>query len=156
MSSPNDPRPQDRPPHDQPAQGYGQPAAPGYGDQPAQGGYGQPAAQGGYGAPEPKNGIGIAAVVTAVIALLLSWVPFLGGLVALAGIVLGFVARGRVKRGEATNPGMALIALILSVVALLINIAIVLGGIFLFSQVEDCAALPTSEQEACIEEQLNS
>ena len=176
MSTPSDPNPQDRPAHDPhttpptaaqppaPQPEYGQPAAPAYNDpsynQPAsnQPGYGQPA-PGGYGgapAAAPSNGLGVAALVLGIVALLFCWVPFLGGLVALIGLILGFIARGKVRRGQATNGGMALIGIILSVLALIVNIVIVAGVIFIGTQLEDCTDpnLSPEEVSACLEENL--
>lgn len=163
MSTSNDPNPPDRPPHDRPPhdqpphdqpQGYGQPAAPGYGES---GSPGHGDAHGHGGAPAAaKNGLGIAALVVAVIALIFCWLPFIGGIIAIIGLILGFIARGRVKRGQATNGGMALAAVIISALALIINIAIVAFAFFIGSQVQDCATLPTAEQQACIEDQLTN
>lgn len=175
MSTSNEPNPPDRPPHDQTphdqprhdqgsSQGYGQPAASGYGQSGDQG-YGQPGAAGhedagaaGHGgAPaSPKNGLGITALIVAIIALIFCWLPVVGTVLAIVGLILGFVARGRVKRGQATNGGMALAAIVISALALIINIAVTAFAFFIGSQVQDCATLPVEEQQACIEDQLTS
>jgi hypothetical protein len=152
MSTPSDPNPQDRPAHD-PAAGYSQPAAPGYG----QPGYGQP----GYGAPAPKNGLGTAALVLGIVGLLLAFIPvigLIGGLLGIVGVIVGFIGRGKVKRGEATNGGVAMTGVILSILAILVTIAyVVLAGIF-FSQVQDCndPDLTPEEVAACVEDSLTT
>ena len=144
--------------------GYGQP---GYGqggyDQGGydQGGYGQqghPQAYGpaygqpGYGGDQgpARNGLGIAALVVGVIALLLFWIPFLGLLLGLVALVLGFLGRGRAKRGEATNGGMALAGIVLGAIGLLVGLL----WVALFAWVADeatslseCLADATTQEE---------
>lgn len=83
-----------------------------YGDQPQPtGGYGEP-----YRA-NPKNGLGIAALVVAVVAALTFWVPVLGLVLGVVGIVLAVVALRRVRKGVANNRGVGLAALIVSILA---------------------------------------
>lgn len=147
MTTPSDPNPQDRPPYEQ-TPGYGQPAAPGY-SQP--GGYG--------GAPAPSNGMGVAALVLGIIGLLLAFIPVigvLGALLGIVGVILGAMARGKVKRGQATNGGMALTGIILSILAILVTIAYVVLAALFFNQVEDCTDpnLTPEEVTACLEENL--
>ncbi|HZI98590.1 MAG TPA: DUF4190 domain-containing protein [Actinomycetales bacterium] len=147
MSTPSDPNPQDRPAHE-PTPGYGQPAAPGYNEP----GYGP-------GAAAPKNGLGTAALVLGIIGLLLAFIPvigILGGLLGIVGVILGVIARGKVKRGDATNGGVALVGIILSVLAILITIAYVVLAALFFNQVEDCTDpnLTPEEVTACVEDNL--
>lgn len=160
---------------------YGEPA-PQYGQQPPQ--YGQqhpgdqPAGYGGYGtgpdygnAPPPgygqapRNGLGIAALVFGIIALLGAWIPLVNIVsivLAIVGIVLGIMALRRVKRGEATNRGMSITGLLLSVAALVLALVVLVRAAnFIVSNYEDiesCAdpALSQEEQQACVEEVLNS
>ena len=52
-------------------------------------------------APRPKMGSAIASLVLAIIGLLSSWIPSsLGHRLGLIAVVIGFVASGRVKRGD--------------------------------------------------------
>ncbi|GAA1653029.1 DUF4190 domain-containing protein [Georgenia ruanii] len=142
--------------HGQP--GYGQP---GYG-QPQYGApqYGQPGpyGQSQYGAPQygqpgepyagtpygatahggPRNGLGVAALVIGIIAVLLAWVPFVGllGLVGgVVAIILGAVALSRVGRGEATNRSQSIAGIVLGALAVLLGIGSAIFGSFLVSQV---------------------
>jgi hypothetical protein len=73
----------------------------------------------------PKNGLGIASLVIAIVALVLVW--SVGGGVILGAIaaVIGFVARGRVKRGEANNGGVAVAGIVLGIVAIVVGLIFV-------------------------------
>ncbi|MGB3733621.1 MAG: DUF4190 domain-containing protein [Ilumatobacter sp.] len=65
-----------------------------------------------------------------------------GILFGLIGAILGFIGRGRVKRGEADNGGVALGGILTSLFGLVVSIAlIVIGVIFLsddFNNLSDC------------------
>ncbi|MGE2834583.1 DUF4190 domain-containing protein [Mycobacterium sp. SMC-4] len=115
-----------------------------------------PMPYGGYPPPmpmAPKNGLGIAALVLAIVGLVLCWTVVGGVILGVCAVLIGFLARGRVKRGEATNGGVAVagIALgIVSVVAALVFIPIYIG---LFDQVGgtdyiDCLSRAGSDAEA--------
>ncbi|CAN5251915.1 hypothetical protein BH24ACT10_BH24ACT10_01640 [soil metagenome] len=125
------PADQQPPPYEQQQYGapaYGQqPGAPAYGQQP----YGQPAYETGRQGP-PRNGLGIAALVLGVLGLLTSWLV-VGGLLGIVAIVLGFIGRGRAKRGEATNGGMALAGIITGALAVLVAALVVVGAVALFN-----------------------
>jgi len=115
-----------QPSYGQQPQGYDQPA---YG-QPA---YGQPGygSQGGRGM---KNGLGIAALVLGILALL-STITVVGGLLfGLIALILGIIGRGRAKRGEADNGGMALAGIILGAVSMVLSIVVIVAGVALFEQ----------------------
>jgi hypothetical protein len=84
----------------------------------------------GYAPPptSPKNGLGTAALVLAIIALFSG----LGGIVlGPVAIVLGFLGRGRAKRGEATNGGIAIAGIVLGFLSI-IEAAVVVGLIVWF------------------------
>lgn len=107
-----------------PQQPYGYGAAPGGYPPPPQGGYGY----GGYGAgpvqQAPKNGMGIASLVVAIISLLS---VYGGALLGIIAVILGVIGRGRAKRGEATNGGVALAGIVLGLLSIIVSIvAIVL------------------------------
>jgi hypothetical protein len=97
-----------------------------YGDQPQPqpGAYGEP-----YRA-NPKNGLGIAAIIVAIIALLIFLIPVVGLVLGLVGLVLSIVALRRVKKGVASNRGVALGALIVSILAVVIGL--VWTGLFVW------------------------
>jgi hypothetical protein len=153
----------------QPA-GYGQPAAPGYGaPQPGYGEpapvYGQPPAPGGYGGPppfgtsphgNPKNGFGVAALVLGILSVV-TGLFFLGGPLGLVAIILGVIGRGRAKRREATNGGMALAGIITGAIGVLLTGLVIAGAVALFNSesgrdlvdcLEEAGPAPTAEQQA--------
>ncbi|OKH97699.1 hypothetical protein A6A06_31440 [Streptomyces sp. CB02923] len=82
-----------------------------------------------------RNGLGIAALVLGIIGALSGLIPllfWLAGTLGLLALIFGLVGRGRAKRGQATNKGMATtgavvgaIALILSVVGVVITMTAV-------------------------------
>ncbi|HEY9439203.1 MAG TPA: DUF4190 domain-containing protein, partial [Streptomyces sp.] len=73
--------------------------------------------------PAPANGLGVAALVLGIVSVVgfcmwgLAIVP---GVIAL---ILGIIGRGRAKRGEATNGGMALAGIILGSIGMAIGAA---------------------------------
>ncbi|GGX71542.1 DUF4190 domain-containing protein [Streptomyces hiroshimensis] len=73
-----------------------------------------------YPPPQPRNGLGIAAMSVGICGAVIGLIPFLFFLSAplgLTALVLGFFALRLVRRGEATNQGMALAGTILGGVA---------------------------------------
>ncbi|WP_380171980.1 DUF4190 domain-containing protein [Kineococcus sp. DHX-1] len=86
-------------------------------------GYGQQDQYGQYGQSKPRNGLAVVALVLGIVALLLSWI-FVGVVLSIVGLILGFSARKRVKRGQATNGGTATAAIVVNVVALVASIAL--------------------------------
>jgi hypothetical protein len=125
-----------------PGEGYGQQGQPGYGQGYEQQGQGEPGYAGpdggapGWGQPamppKPKNGMGTAALVFGILALLTCWwLPVVGGILAILAIIFGVVGRGRVKRLEATNGGVATTGLVLGVLSLIVNIVLSVAIFFL-------------------------
>ncbi|MFC5805487.1 DUF4190 domain-containing protein [Streptomyces formicae] len=87
--------------------------------------------------PAARNGLGTAALILGIIGALSGVIPFffwLAGILGLIGLILGFSARGRVKRGEATNKGVALAGVILGLVSLVLS---VVGAVITFKAVGD-------------------
>ena len=72
--------------------------------------------------PKPKNGMGIAALVFGILALLFVWLPIVGLVLGLLAIIFGVVGRGRVRKQQATNGGVAFAGLILGVITFLLNL----------------------------------
>ena len=83
----------------------------------------------------PKNGLGIAALVVAIIALVFCWTVVGGIILGVAAVVLGFVGRSRVKRGEATNGGVAIAGIVLGFLALIASLAFIAIWIGVFEEV---------------------
>ncbi|KPC83737.1 MULTISPECIES: DUF4190 domain-containing protein [Streptomyces] len=95
-----------------PSASYGYPGYPGYGGQ-------QP-----WG-PAPANGLGIAAMVLGIIAVVGFCMYGLGVVLGVLALIFGIIGRGRARRGEASNGGMALAGIILG------SIGIVISAVFL-------------------------
>lgn len=152
MTAPQDPfaspggEPAGTPPPSQPPAWQGQ--------QPA---YGQPA----YGAPQfgmppvpagNRNGLGTASLVLGILSLV-TWFLFIGGLFGIVAVVLGFLGRGRAKRREASNGGMALAGIVTGAVGILLTVLVIVGVAALFSTGEfsnltDCLQDADGDQEA--------
>ncbi|MFF9689885.1 DUF4190 domain-containing protein [Streptomyces sp. NPDC014623] len=96
-----------------PSPSYGYPGYPGYGGQPPWG-------------PAPANGLGIAAMVLGIIAVVGFCMWGFGIILGILALIFGIIGRGRAKRGEATNGGMALAGIILGSVSIVIS-AVFLG-----------------------------
>lgn len=131
----------------------GKPSAP---EQPPQYPYGQyPYGQypGGYPAPPPppqyggypggypaataapQNGLSIAALVVAIVALLFFWSVIGGVIGGIVAIILGVLARSRVKRGEATNGGVATAGIVLGALAVVVGLASIAIYVAVFNEV---------------------
>lgn len=156
MTAPQDPF-STPPPGGGAAPGSGTPAggAPAWGESTGgHDGYGT-APGAGYGAPgtgPARNGLGVAALVLGILAFF-TGVFFVGAALGVAAIVLGVLGRGRAKRGEATNGGMALAGIILGVIGILMTVAVVAGAAaFLKSdtgqQLQDCLERAGQDVEA--------
>ncbi|MGW2340323.1 DUF4190 domain-containing protein [Streptomyces sp. NPDC001661] len=68
-----------------------------------------------------RNGLGTAALILGVIGALSGLIPllfWLAGVLGVIALILGLTGRGRAKRGEATNKGIALAGTILGLVAM--------------------------------------
>ena len=74
----------------------------------------------------PRDGLGVAAFVLGVFGLILVFFIPVGflvtGIVGVIGLILGFLGRGRARRGEATNGRTALWGIILSALAVAISV----------------------------------
>ena len=113
----------------------------------------------GYAPPPtaPKNGLGIASLVTAIIGLLTVFGGIALGVVA---VILGFIARGRVKRGEANNGGVAIAGIVLGLLGIAVSIAAIAVSIWGFKEMGggdffDClqrAGNDQAAQQQCEEE----
>jgi hypothetical protein len=91
----------------------------------------------GYAPPPaaPKNGLGIAALVLAIVGLVFCWTVAGGVILGFAAVIVGFVARGRVKRGQATNGGVAIAGIVLGILAIIISLVFIPIWYGLFEEV---------------------
>lgn len=101
-------------------------------------GWSGPNAPGAYGAPpQPyyagfippptgrRNGLGSGSLVLGLVALVATVTIFGGAVLGIAAAVMGFVARRRVKRGEATDGGLAMAGIVLGIVAAVVGLFII-------------------------------
>lgn len=129
------------------------PAAPppGY-PAPTYGGYaGQPAARRGAG------GLAITALVLAIAGGVLFCAPFLGLLLALAGLILGIVAWA--QSGKNGRPkGIAIAATIVGALGFLVACAATAFIVLIWGDLTDCYAndLPSNAQEQCFQDRMDA
>ncbi|MFE2600626.1 DUF4190 domain-containing protein [Streptomyces sp. NPDC059396] len=98
----------------QPSQPYQQPSP-----------YPQGSVPPGLGTPAARNGLGVASLVLGIIGALSGVIPFLfwlAGVLGLIGLILGLAGRGRARRGEATNKGVATSGVVLGSLALVLAV----------------------------------
>ncbi len=70
-----------------------------------------------------RNGLGVAALITGILGLFGSCSVVFGVLLGIVAVILGLVARGRVKRGQANNGGIATAGIVLGILAIIVSIA---------------------------------
>ena len=165
MSDSNPPPPDSPYGNQPPNQPYGnqpygnQPTNQPYGNQPPNQPYGnQPYGSQPYGgapANQPK-GLAIASLVLGIIALLSSL--FIVGIVfGIVGLVLGFIATSKAKKGTGGGRGMAIAGIVLSIIAILISVAVIVAAVFFansdsvqnLSECLDQAGNDTAAQQQC-------
>lgn len=86
------------------------------------------------GMPAPAqagSGLAIAALVLGIVSLVLFCIPYVAVPGAIVAIILGAVARGKAKRGEAAGKGMATAGLVCGIISILFVILLV-GGVLAF------------------------
>ena len=127
-------------PNDPSSGGYG--GAPSYGSAPAAG--------------SGSNPMAIVALVLGILAILTACFWFVAGPLGIAAIVLGVLGRGKAKRGEARQGGLAMAGLVTGAIGLILTIVLTVAGISLLNQVEDCTdpSLSQEEQTQCVQDQL--
>lgn len=123
-----------------------------------------------YGSAPSRSlptGMAVASLVLGILGLLTS-AFLLGGLLGLVAIILGIIALGKIKRGEAGGRGMAIGGIVTGILALLVTILIVVtvGAFFAnnadeIDNLSDCLNAANNNQteiQACqdeFERQLN-
>jgi hypothetical protein len=122
------------------------------------GGYPPPPQQpyyGGYQPPPtgPKNGLGIAALVIAILGLVFCWTVIGGVVLGVVAVIIGILGRGRAKRGQATNGGVAIAGVVLGVLAVIVSLVFIPIWMGVFSEVGgtdylDCVASAGSDPKA--------
>jgi hypothetical protein len=89
-------------------------------------------------APARTNGLGIASLVSGIVALILSVVPFVGFSFGIFALAAGLVARNRFKRGEAGNHGITIAGVVLGILAIIIGGAVSFFIAYGFFQYQYC------------------
>jgi len=135
---------------------------------PNSGGYGGTGDTGGYGgdpsygsapaAGSGSNPMAIAALVLGILSILTSCLWFVAAPLGIAAIVLGFLGRGKAKRGQARQGGLATAGIVTGALGLILTIGLTVAGISLLNQLEDCSGpnLTQEEQAQCVQNQLGS
>jgi hypothetical protein len=96
----------------------------------------------------PRNGLGIASLVIGVVALLTVWSFFGGVILGIVAASMGLAARGRVKRGEATNGGVAIAGIVLGSVAAIIELLVIaIAAVFMLT-------LGSPEYQRCMDQHV--
>lgn len=101
----------------------------------------------------PRNGLGIAALVIAIIGLVFCWTVAGGVILGVVAVIIGFVARGRVTRGEASNGGVAIAGIVLGFLAIIVSLIFIPIWIGVFNEVGgsgyvDCLSKAGSDNQA--------
>ncbi|GAA3890885.1 hypothetical protein GCM10023084_49360 [Streptomyces lacrimifluminis] len=100
-----------------------------------------PPMYGGYGwapmAPQPMNGLGTASLVVGIVSAVFFCLWPLAIILGILAVVFGLIARGRARRGQATNAGQALAGIICGVAGIIL--AIVLGVVVIVFDEEGSA-----------------
>lgn len=99
-------------------------------------------------------------MVVAIVALVFCWTVVGGVILGFAAVILGFVARGRVKRGQATNGGIAIAGIVLGFLAIVLSLVFIPIWYSMFEDVGgmdyvDCLAKAGSNEQAiqkCVEQ----
>ena len=122
------------------------------------GGYPPPPQQPYYGGYQPqptgpKNGLGIAALVIAILGLVFCWTVIGGVVLGVVAVIIGILGRGRAKRGQATNGGVAIAGVVLGVLAVIVSLAFIpiwMGAFSEFGGTDylDCVASAGSDPKA--------
>jgi hypothetical protein len=78
------------------------------------------------GAPEGQqgNGMAVAGLVLGIIGLVFCWVPFLGWILALLGIIFGGLGMGKANKIGGRGKGLAVGGLVCGVLGLVIGVAL--------------------------------
>jgi len=84
----------------------------------------------------PRNGMGTTALVLGIIGFFLAFVV-IGGILGIAAVVLGIVALGRVRRGEANNRGVAIGGIVAGALAIVLAGVIIAAGAAFWSENKD-------------------
>lgn len=112
----------------------------------------------GYAAPQHslRNGLGTAALVCGITSLIPGAFLYVGFVLGILAIVFGAIGRGRVRRGEANNPKMAIAGLILGILGLVATGVVTAFYVHSFHRVQSCRNTTSTQDQLnqCIRSRL--
>lgn len=91
---------------------------------------------GGQAPKQGPGGLAIVAIVFAIIALVISWIPFIGGGAAVIALILGIIGWTSAKR-NGRSAGLAVAATIIAAISLLIAIVVSILFILLINKAQE-------------------
>lgn len=80
--------------------------------------------------PQPKNGLGTAALVLGIVGAALAWIPvigFMGFVCGILAVVFGAIGWNRTRKGAATNKGASIAGLVLGIVSIVLSSVVWVG-----------------------------
>lgn len=116
---------------------------------------------GGYPAPQRNNGMAIASLIVGILSIPACFGYGLGLVMGIVAIVLGVLARKKVKLGQAGQGGLALGGIITGIVGVVLGAIFLAMVVFAFgmfgSAISDCATISDPiQQQQCIEDNVSS
>lgn len=106
-----------------------------------------------------KNTMAVVALVLAIIGLLLCWVPLLGTALLLGALTIAIIALVKAKNYPqlTARRGMSITALIVAVLALILNLVISFLLYYVYSVAPECADISDSlARRQCLEQKLKA
>ena len=106
-----------------------------------------------------KNTMAVVALVLAIIGLLLCWAPLLGTALLLGAVIIAIIALLKAKNYPrlTARRGMSITALIIAVLALILNLVISFLLYYVYSVAPECADISDSlARRQCLEQKLKA
>jgi Domain of unknown function (DUF4190) len=101
----------------------------------------------------PQNGLGVASLVVGIVALLATVTVVGGVILGFLAVIMGGAARAKVRRGQATNGGVAAAGIVLGVLAAVIPTVLVVWltfGTDAFNEdYQHCIGYHPNDEQAC-------
>lgn len=82
------------------------------------------------------NGMAVAGLVLGILGLILCWIPFLGWILALLGVIFGALGMGKAKKIGGKGNGMAIAGLVTGALGLLLGIVLFVLAMMAVKKVE--------------------
>lgn len=91
------------------------------------------------GGPPQGNGMAVASMVLGILAVVLCWIWFLGGILALLAIIFGAVGMSKAKKIGGRGKGAAVAGLVLGVIGIVLAVIIIIMAVIAVSAFESYA-----------------